>query len=82
VAVNFFMYNTTKFYRACISRGIQIVGSQVPGRAIHKQMLEFAALHHVEPITKTFPMTEGKITEAMDKLDRGEMYYRAVLIPH
>ncbi|KAL3441105.1 hypothetical protein BJX65DRAFT_289253 [Aspergillus insuetus] len=68
-------------YMALISRGIHIVGSQVPGRAIHKQMLEFAALHHVEPITETFPMTEGKITEAMDKLDRGEMYYQAVLIP-
>jgi D-arabinose 1-dehydrogenase-like Zn-dependent alcohol dehydrogenase len=66
---------------ALISRGIHILGSQVPGRAIHKQMLEFAALHHVEPITETFAMTEEKITEAMDKLDRGEMYYRAVLIP-
>ncbi|KAL2847610.1 chaperonin 10-like protein [Aspergillus pseudodeflectus] len=55
-------------YMALISRGIHI-------------MLEFAALHHVEPITETFPMTEEKITEAMDKLDCGEMYYRAVLIP-
>ncbi|KAL2845517.1 chaperonin 10-like protein [Aspergillus pseudoustus] len=68
-------------YMALISRGIHVVGSQVPARAIHKEMLEFAALHHIEPITETFPMTEEKITEAMDKLDRGEVYYRAVLIP-
>ncbi|KAJ0420223.1 chaperonin 10-like protein [Aspergillus carlsbadensis] len=68
-------------YMALISQGIHIVGSQIPTRAVHKQMLEFAAFHRIEPITETFPMTEESITEAMDKLDRGEVYYRAVLVP-
>ncbi|KAL3446036.1 chaperonin 10-like protein [Aspergillus insuetus] len=68
-------------YMALISQGLHVVGSQIPARAVHKQMLEFAAFHHIEPITETFPMTEEKIKEAMDKLDRGEVYYRVVLVP-
>ncbi|KAL2864276.1 NAD(P)-dependent alcohol dehydrogenase [Aspergillus lucknowensis] len=68
-------------YLALIVNGIHVVGSLVAGRALHKQMLEFAAMHRIEPITETFPMTEEGITEAMDKLDRGEVYYRAVLVP-
>jgi D-arabinose 1-dehydrogenase-like Zn-dependent alcohol dehydrogenase len=68
-------------YLSLILNGITVVGSMVPPRALHKQMLEFAALHQIEPIIETFPMTEGKIKEAMDKLDRGEVYYRVVLVP-
>lgn len=67
-------------YLTLILQGLTVVGSLVATRAQHKQMLEFAATHKIEPIVETFPMTEEKITEAMDKLDRGEMYYRAVLV--
>ncbi|KKK21431.1 hypothetical protein P175DRAFT_0468 [Aspergillus ochraceoroseus IBT 24754] len=68
-------------YLSLILQGISVVGSLVATRAMHRQMLEFAALHQIKPIVETFPMTEEKIKEAMDKLDRGEVYYRAVLIP-
>lgn len=43
--------------------------------------MDFAALHKIEPMMEKFPMTEKGITEAMDKLDKGEMRYRGVLIP-
>ncbi|KAL5333794.1 hypothetical protein BJX70DRAFT_379989 [Aspergillus crustosus] len=68
-------------YMSLILQGITVVGSLVPPRAIHRQMLEFAGLHQIKPILEVFPMTEEKITEAMNKLDRGEVNYRAVLIP-
>ncbi|KAL4862497.1 hypothetical protein BDV12DRAFT_42813 [Aspergillus spectabilis] len=68
-------------YLTFILQGITVVGSMVPPRAIHRQMLEFAALHDIKPIVEVFPMTEEKITEAMNKLDRGEVNYRAVLVP-
>ncbi|KAL4926658.1 NAD(P)-dependent alcohol dehydrogenase [Aspergillus undulatus] len=68
-------------YLSLILSGIKVVGSLVPPRAIHRQMLEFTALHRIEPIVERFPMTEEGIVEAMDRLDRGEVNYRAVLIP-
>lgn len=68
-------------YMALILQGISVVGSLVAPRFQHRQMLEFAALHQIKPIVEQFPMTEEGIQEAMDKLNRGEVYYRAVLIP-
>lgn len=44
-------------------------------------VLDFAALHRIKPVVQTYPMTKEGITEAMDKLDRGEVRYRAVLVP-
>jgi D-arabinose 1-dehydrogenase-like Zn-dependent alcohol dehydrogenase len=44
-------------------------------------MLDFAALHKIEPIMEKFPMTEKGITEAMEKLGNGSMRYRGVIIP-
>ena len=44
-------------------------------------MLEFAALHKIEPILEKFPMTEKGITEGMEKLASGAMRYRGVLVP-
>lgn len=44
-------------------------------------VLDFAALHRIKPVVQTYPMTEEGIKEAMDKLDRGEVRYRAVLVP-
>lgn len=68
-------------YMGLIMQGIAVQGSLVASRSLHRQMLEFAALHQIKPISETFPMTEQGIKEAMDKLERGEVYYRAVLIP-
>ncbi|KAL4861299.1 hypothetical protein BDV12DRAFT_191177 [Aspergillus spectabilis] len=64
-----------------INKGIKIIGSMIPSRAIHRQMLDFAALHDVRPIVEVFPMNEEKIAEALDKLDMGQITYRAVLVP-
>lgn len=44
-------------------------------------VLEFAALHKIKPVIQTYPMTEEGITEAMNKLDRGEVHFRAVIVP-
>lgn len=44
-------------------------------------VLEFAALHQIKPVVQTYPMTKEGITEAMDKLERGEVHFRAVLVP-
>ncbi len=68
-------------YMALILQGISVQGSLVAPRNLHRQMLEFAALHQIKPIVEKFPMTEEGIKQAMDKLDRGEVYYRAVLVP-
>ena len=68
-------------YMGLIMQGISVQGSLVAPRYLHRQMLEFAALHQIKPIIETFPMTEEGIKQAMDKLDRGEVNYRAVLIP-
>ncbi len=64
-----------------VLKGLTVQGSVVAARDVHRQMLDFAALHKIEPIMEKFPMTEKGITEAMDKLDKGEMRYRGVLIP-
>lgn len=68
-------------YMGLILQGIAVQGSLVAPRILHRQMLEFAALHGIKPIVERFPMTEEGIKEAMEKLEKGEVYYRAVLIP-
>ncbi|KAI9742976.1 MAG: hypothetical protein M1818_003271 [Claussenomyces sp. TS43310] len=67
-------------YMPLILQGIAVQGSLVAPRNLHRQMLDFAALHKIKPIVEQFPMTEEGIKQAMDKLERGEMYYRAVLV--
>jgi len=64
-----------------ILKGITVQGVAVAARAVHRQMLAFAALHNIKPIIQEFPMTEDGITEAMDTLRNGKMRYRGVLIP-
>ncbi|ERS99011.1 NADP-dependent alcohol dehydrogenase [Sporothrix schenckii 1099-18] len=68
-------------YMPLINQGIRVQGSLVADRVVHREMLKFAALHGVKPITETFPMTEQGITEAIDKLEAGKMTYRGVLVP-
>lgn len=68
-------------YMALILQGISVQGSHVASRNQHRQMLKFATLHQIKPIVETFLMTEEGIKDAIDKLERGEVYYRAVLIP-
>ncbi|KAH9903922.1 GroES-like protein [Xylariomycetidae sp. FL2044] len=68
-------------YMPLIAQGITIQGSVVAPRFIHQRMLEFAAFHKISPVVQTFPMTEQGIKDAMDKLEKGEVHFRAVLKP-
>lgn len=43
------------------------------------QMLEFAARHSIKPMVEEYPMTERGVAEALVKLEKGELRYRAVL---
>jgi uncharacterized zinc-type alcohol dehydrogenase-like protein len=52
-------------------------GSPVGSPATIQKMLSFAARHHIEPLTETFPMTQ--INEALDHLRSGKARYRVVL---
>ncbi|KAI1844438.1 hypothetical protein JX265_010068 [Neoarthrinium moseri] len=66
-------------YMPMLLAGISVQGSVVAPRHLHRQMLEFAALHGIAPVTETFPMTEEGIKEAMDRLENGNVHFRAVL---
>ncbi|KAG1876116.1 NADP-dependent alcohol dehydrogenase [Suillus tomentosus] len=67
-------------YTPIISKGLTIQGIFCASRGVHVKMLKFAALHGIKPITQEFPLTVEGIEEAMAKLDRGEIRYRAVLV--
>lgn len=67
-------------YMALLAGGITVQGSIVASRYIQNRMLEFAALHKIEPIVEKFPMNEKSINEAMDKLAAGDMRYRGVFV--
>ena len=43
-------------------------------------MLRFAALHGIKPIVQEFPLNVTGIEEAIEKLEKGEIRYRAVLV--
>lgn len=68
-------------YMPLLANGLSVQGSVVAPRHIHKDMLDFAALHRIKPVTQTFPMTEAGVSEALEKLEKGEVHFRAVLIP-
>lgn len=59
-------------------KGVSVQGILVPSRGVHVKMLRFAAIHGIKPITQEFPLTAEGIDEAMAKLDKGEVRYRAV----
>ncbi|KAK8075920.1 hypothetical protein PG994_003192 [Apiospora phragmitis] len=62
-----------------IPGSICVQGSLVAPRHLHRQMLDFAARHRIEPIVETFAMSEEGIKTAMDKLKQGDVHYCAVL---
>jgi D-arabinose 1-dehydrogenase-like Zn-dependent alcohol dehydrogenase len=67
-------------YMPLIQNGFKIQGSMVAARQIHREMLEFSALHGIKPIKEMFPLSEEGIEEAFQKLEAGKMRYRAVLV--
>ncbi|KAK5736570.1 hypothetical protein LTR17_007389 [Elasticomyces elasticus] len=63
-----------------ILNGITIQGSVVASRHVHRRMLEFAALHNIQPVVEKFPMTKEGIEEGMAKLEKGGMRFRGVFV--
>ena len=68
-------------YSPLINKGIGFQGGLVANRQVHREMLQFAALNGIKPVIEKFPMTEEGIKEAMDRLDKGDIHFRAVLLP-
>lgn len=68
-------------YGPLIQQGFTIQGSVVAPRQIHRDMLKFAALHQIKPVVQQFPLSEAGIKDAMDKLEKGQVHFRAVLLP-
>lgn len=67
-------------YMPILLKELKIQGSLVASRQVHRDMLEFAAYHHILPIIEQFPMTVNGIEEAMRRLEAGKMRYRGVLV--
>jgi D-arabinose 1-dehydrogenase-like Zn-dependent alcohol dehydrogenase len=66
-------------YLALLRGELTIQGSLVAPRQVHKEMIRFAHLHGIKPIVETFPLSVDGITEAMDRLNSGNIRYRGVL---
>jgi D-arabinose 1-dehydrogenase-like Zn-dependent alcohol dehydrogenase len=60
--------------------GINIQGTVVAARSVHKKMLDFAARNHIAPVIERFPMTRDGVEEGMARLREGKMRYRGVLV--
>ncbi|SPO01836.1 probable NADP-dependent alcohol dehydrogenase [Cephalotrichum gorgonifer] len=67
-------------YMSLLAGAIRIQGSLGSTRTVHRDMLAFAARHGINPVIEKFPMTEDGIKEAMEKLEKGDVHYRAVLV--
>ncbi|KAJ6498917.1 putative NADP-dependent alcohol dehydrogenase C 2 [Mycena sanguinolenta] len=63
-----------------LTQGINIQGSFVASRSVHRRMLDFAARHKIKPIIERFPMTRNGVEEGMAKMRQGKMRYRGVLV--
>ncbi|KAF7357724.1 NAD(P)-dependent alcohol dehydrogenase protein [Mycena venus] len=63
-----------------VQQGLNIQGSLVASRSVHRRMLEFAARYDIKPIIERFPLTKNGVEEGMEKLREGRMRYRGVLI--
>lgn len=57
-----------------------IQGSLPATRGSQREMLQFAAHHHVKPIVMTFSVSHKAIEKAMTTLGEGKMRYRAILV--
>lgn len=66
-------------YMPVLLAGLKIQGSVVAARQIQRQMLEFAAVHHIQPIIERFPMNVQGVEQAFKKLEEGSMRYRGVI---
>ena len=67
-------------YTPLLMSGLRVQGCVVAARAIHKKMMQFAAVHHIKPIIEKFPLNKEGIEKAFEHLEHGEMRYRGVLV--
>jgi D-arabinose 1-dehydrogenase-like Zn-dependent alcohol dehydrogenase len=63
-----------------VVKGMNIQGTCVAARSVHKRMLDFSARHGIKPVIERFPMTKKGVEEGMGKLRDGKMRYRGVLV--
>lgn len=67
-------------YMPLLENGLRLQGGIVPSRQVHRDMLTFAAFHHIKPVNMKFPMTVEGITQSLKTLEEGKMRYRGVLV--
>ncbi|RVX68715.1 hypothetical protein B0A52_07601 [Exophiala mesophila] len=67
-------------YTPILMTGLKIQGSLVAARQIHREMLQFAALHKIKPIIEKYPLSVDGITKAYGALESGKIRYRGVLV--
>ncbi|KAJ7899106.1 chaperonin 10-like protein, partial [Mycena leptocephala] len=56
-----------------VTRGLNIQGSLVAARSVHRRMLDFAVRHKIKPLIERFPLTKAGVEEGMAKLREGKM---------
>ena len=66
-------------YAVVLMKELRFIGSLVANRYYHREMLRFSAKHNIRPMTEVLPMTEEKISEALERLSKGDVRYRFVL---
>ena len=60
--------------------GVQVQGSFIAARHLHRKMLDFAAYHEIKPILQKWPLTVQGIKDAFKRLDENTMRYRGVIV--
>jgi D-arabinose 1-dehydrogenase-like Zn-dependent alcohol dehydrogenase len=60
--------------------GYKLKTTIVGSRAVHKDMLEFAAHHNIKPTIEKFELSQKGLAEAIGKLEKGKLRYRGVLV--
>lgn len=63
-----------------IRDGVKIQGALVATRQSTKDLMQFAARHNVRPTIVKFPLTKAGIEMAIERLEKGQIRYRAVLV--
>jgi alcohol dehydrogenase (NADP+) len=67
-------------YMPFILPGHRLIASTEASHQNHFEMLRFVERHGIEPLVEKFPMTLEGAARAFEKLERGEMRYRGVLV--
>jgi D-arabinose 1-dehydrogenase-like Zn-dependent alcohol dehydrogenase len=67
-------------YMPLLLNGLRVQGGIVSARQVHRDMLEFAALHNIKPVKMRFPLTLEGVKDSLKTLEEGKMRYRGVLI--